>query len=564
MKHNDLVNKFVSDRFSLADKEMDELYDLISKEKEFVREIKDNWLMDDYISRVIATDRQMFPAQVSKRISELSPLQKTVLTMDQIVSASKTARLSLSGRYRHKISERRPSPIASQRTSAISNRRVPAKKTEISSILWLVVAMFILMMGVYYFQNKTQSSNLPREAPLVESKIPKIKMDLPKIVAITENAFVLKDAAKKTSKLLGFELEVGNVIETGKGGSITLEYSDKTKVFINEESVLRISNSTFKEIYLKSGRISSDVSSQKNPFQITTDNSIVKVLGTSFNLGIQKDLTNSKNIYTELIVTKGKVEIENTTTKNKAVLTQGQIVTVKNGMALEILNANAKNLIYDFSSVNLPKGLELVKIKNAQIENGVLSIADGQAMFKFKSSDWKFPIKVSSQTKILPYSKVGSFLLPIIYIEDSEYGIFTEGISFSFLTDIWINHETYITEDRFFYFICSYTKGGKTKNISVRVFYLEKGKGSDDIMLLLKGNREGKIEFDNLEIREIKNSDVPDFQEAKSIFRNLPRVKDKQTILYEKFPVLYNDKKEYRSIKILFGPKAIQTFDQFK
>ena len=107
MTPNELVDKFIIDRFSLSEIELDELLALITKDHELVRNIKDSWLMDEYISRVLASDRLIFPAQVLKRISEINSNQKQELTMDQIIRASKSTLLSSSGRYRHKVLESR-------------------------------------------------------------------------------------------------------------------------------------------------------------------------------------------------------------------------------------------------------------------------------------------------------------------------------------------------------------------------------------------------------------------------------------------------------------------------
>jgi hypothetical protein len=53
MTPNELVDKFIIDRFSLSEIELDELLTLITKDHELVRNIKDSWLMDEYISRVL-------------------------------------------------------------------------------------------------------------------------------------------------------------------------------------------------------------------------------------------------------------------------------------------------------------------------------------------------------------------------------------------------------------------------------------------------------------------------------------------------------------------------------
>ena len=61
-----------------------------------------------------------------------------------------------------------------------------------------------------------------------------------------------------------------------------------------------------------------------------------------------------------------------------------------------------------------------------------------------------------------------------------------------------------------------------------------------------------------IEIKEINNSEVPDIVEGKNLFKSLPRIKDLQIGSFEKFPVIYNNQKEYRNVNVLYGPKAIE------
>ena len=298
MTPNELVDKFIIDRFSLSEIELDELLALITKDHELVRNIKDSWLMDEYISRVLASDRLIFPAQVLKRISEINSNQKQELTMDQIIRASKSTLLSSSGRYRHKVLERKPSAISdkrpsstsSKRSSTISNRRKFSKKSRSSPFVLLIAAVLILSIGVFLFiKMNSPTKNLSADAPITFAK--NLESDLPTIVS-GEKASVFNGASSKSLNYLGLSLKEGAELKVEKGGSLVLEYTDRTRVVLHEDSVLKVSNAKNKELYLDSGRISCEVSKQIVPFKITSYNSKIEVIGTVFEIGIQKDISN--------------------------------------------------------------------------------------------------------------------------------------------------------------------------------------------------------------------------------------------------------------------------------
>lgn len=554
----DLVEKFKIDRFSLDSSELNELLELISKDKELVSDIKNNWLMDEYISRVISIDRGMFPAQVLKRISELDSLQKNNLTMDQIVTASKNAKLSTSGRYRHKISGRKPSVISSKRVpevistkpSSTSGRRKFLKKSRRSPIILLIAALLILSFGVYYYTKM----NTVTQLPVVETS--KNDFDSPKIIS-AEKAVVIEGEEFKNSGLVGLSLKERTTLKVEKGGSLILEFSDRTRIDIQEESVLKLGASKNKELFLEMGRISCEVTKQKNHFKILTNNSVIQVLGTSFTLGIQKDIAKPININTELIVNQGKVEIENISTKEKVIVNQDQYIVVKNDKKLVVLEVPLKNLRYDFSARQLPKGLELVDFKNAEFLNGSLVVADGLAKYKLKTDGWKFPLKVSYRYKCLP-SAVDKTIVVMsgVLWDDISYGILARGVPFTLFSGVWVSFDTYITEDNYIYSVCHSDKTDKSGNISSRFSFMERGKNSEALIILLKGWRDGDSEFDDIEVSEIKKTELPDIQEAKNIFKSLPRSEVTINFLYEKFPVIYNGKKEYRPVNIHYGAKV--------
>jgi CHASE3 domain sensor protein len=564
MTPNELVDKFKMDRFSLSNIELDELFELISKNHELVRDIKDSWLMDEYISRVLASDRQNFSAQALKRISELNPTNKQVLTMDQIVKASKDIKLSSSGRYRHKVSERQPSAISSKRPSAksskrsatVSGRRNFSKKSKSSSVFLLLVALLLLAVGAFALLKKNSLANINPDSPVEFSQ--NLTTDLPKIIA-SENAFIFNGESSNGSKYLGLSIQEGVELKVKKGGSLVLEYSDRTRVVLKEESSLKVSSSKRKELYLESGRISCEASKQKVPFKINTSNSKIEVLGTVFEIGMQKDISNFKNDTTNVMVIEGKVEVENIISKEKIIVSQGQHTVVNMEKKLVVFDNKTKSIQYDFSDSNLPNGLELVELKNAKLLNGNLVVTNGFAAYKIKNANWKFPLKVSYLTKYVPRtSETTIVLMSGLLWNDTSYGILSRNIPFKLESAIWVKFDTYITEDNFFYCICSANIDDRVEKVSSRFAYLEKGNKTDSLILLLKGYFDGEVLFDNIEINEINNSEVPDIDESKNLYKSLPRSKDLKMATFDKFPVIFNNLKEYRTVNVQYGPNALE------
>ena len=548
----ELIKKFKTDRYALTDHELDEIYVLIKGNHQYAREIQENWLFDDYLSRAICIDRQMFPTQVLIRISDLEADQNKVLTMDQIINGSKNAKLTNSGRYTRKVSERRKSTFSSRRVAAPSGRQKVHKKSSNSNFFISIAALLILGLGFFYYQ-VTKNNSIKKENLPAIAEINNVKLDSGKIVSAINATVQLKN--KKYNKDLSqLSIEKGMTFKVEKGGSLIFEFEDKTKVVMQENSSLKIANITSKELNLDYGQINCEVSKQISPFLINTKNSQIKVLGTVLNVGVKRDIFVPANETTELVVEKGSVEIENTNSKEKVLVSQGEYAVVNRNEKLESRALPTKKLKYNFSE-KIPSGIVLTDIVNSKLEDGQLKVGrEGRVFVKLKNTEWKFPLKVSINIKF-DEKHTSQIISTSMVWNDVSYGIWTVGVEAFFKVNEWIKLESYITEDGYFY--SNYSNINNNTNLESycgRLYYLEKSSKSDELEIILNDY----AIYEGLEISEIKSSEIPDFSEGKEIFRKLPRKDNISLTTVEKFPRVINGKLEYRRATIQTLAKPFQ------
>ncbi len=104
-----------------------------------------------------------------------------------------------------------------------------------------------------------------------------------------------KDKGILSRLILGVPILAGNSIQTGENSSVTLEFIDNSRIILEENSILNIeilksSQQTGKShfrVYLKKGRLETQVTPQKNPasrFEITTPVSVTSVRGTRYRV----------------------------------------------------------------------------------------------------------------------------------------------------------------------------------------------------------------------------------------------------------------------------------------
>lgn len=122
-----------------------------------------------------------------------------------------------------------------------------------------------------------------------------------------------------------------NTIQTPKGGQYQVTLPDGSKIWLNASSSLRypvefIGNERKVEL---TGEAYFEVTKNKaKPFRVYTDQEVVEVLGTHFNINAYKDELSTKTSLLE-----GSVQVTHIKSNNKAIIKPGQQSIVQNNSA---------------------------------------------------------------------------------------------------------------------------------------------------------------------------------------------------------------------------------------
>jgi hypothetical protein len=127
---------------------------------------------------------------------------------------------------------------------------------------------------------------------------------------------------------IGFRLEQGATIRTGRGAFVELAFSSDSgsTVALRDAATMQISeilSARKSALYLHTGRFSAIVSSALGGgFSVRTDTAVVGVRGTEF-------MVHAKGSWsTDVVVTKGVVEVTSVVIKDKKLVRAGEAVRV--------------------------------------------------------------------------------------------------------------------------------------------------------------------------------------------------------------------------------------------
>jgi len=124
------------------------------------------------------------------------------------------------------------------------------------------------------------------------------------------------------------EQVVRSVIHAPYGARVSFNLPDGTVGWLNSGS-----NLTYSQPFSQNRKVSLDgeawfdvAHNEKNPFEVCTDNSMVKVLGTSFNVSAYRG-----EHYIEVVLLKGKVEFYHNNLPEKVILSPSQKLVFRDG-----------------------------------------------------------------------------------------------------------------------------------------------------------------------------------------------------------------------------------------
>jgi transmembrane sensor len=179
-----------------------------------------------------------------------------------------------------------------------------------------------------------------------------------------------------------------------------IELEDGSKIWLSSKSLISYSEKFIKdkrEVAL-SGKAFFEVSKDNNhPFIVSTNNSSITVLGTSFNIDETKHRT-------EISVKSGKVKVESTVTNEQVFLNPNQfaIVTEEKLIVSEVTNPNYQswiNGIFKFKNTPIKQVIyDLNTFYNNQFELDSSKEYDCNLTAKFEKSDINTIVEVLEKT----------------------------------------------------------------------------------------------------------------------------------------------------------------------
>jgi hypothetical protein len=251
MSAESLIHRYLDDRSGLEAAELDELIALLRAEPARAVALREQLLLDDLVAQKLSVDRRNFPAQVGQRIADY-----------------------------HRGEEEMDNQVSDLRALAESEFERPSPWSGSSPwVKYIALAATILIAAVIFVPRF-----LPR-TPQAVAKVTAVEGD----VRIVVGMGVSKPSA-------GSAILTKQFISTLNGGSLTVEYADRTSIQINAGTQLSFDlDETHggKFIGLQEGEIVAAVSPQDagSPMTVKTPHAIATVVGTQFRLTVTADQT---------------------------------------------------------------------------------------------------------------------------------------------------------------------------------------------------------------------------------------------------------------------------------
>lgn len=114
---------------------------------------------------------------------------------------------------------------------------------------------------------------------------------------------------KKINISMGTTMEAGDIVRTGRGGTVTLVYKDGSKITVKEKSMIKIGSKNIPgsdSVTLIAGNLSGKFSRlKKGRKKIYTPTTICAIRGTEFDIGV------SKNGNSRVELKEGKLDVNN-------------------------------------------------------------------------------------------------------------------------------------------------------------------------------------------------------------------------------------------------------------
>ena len=198
----------------------------------------------------------------------------------------------------------------------IKREIAPTPRINYFKIVYKVAAIFIGLIGVYYFLNKNEPVIIVKEKNLLaeEEIVLKLSNGKTQIIKANGQSKIVDTKGKvigaqkgtkinyqNTSKTTSEEL-VFNELNVPYGKTFALVLSDGTEVHLNAGTVLKYPvkflEGKNRDVYLTGEAYFKVSKDKKHPFVVQSNDLNIRVLGTSFNVSSYSE---NKNIFTVLV-----------------------------------------------------------------------------------------------------------------------------------------------------------------------------------------------------------------------------------------------------------------------
>lgn len=299
----ELIARYVDDRESLSDLELQELMEVMEGNPALCRDLRALVCMDDLLSRTLCVERQNFRVQVAQRI----------LDERQGEPARQERRKRLLVDVR----------LLKEDRNAVEGQAVLRRRPSWPVFLpWTAAASVAVALGLWWVWHGARGEGAGQESIVAK--------------AGTVTGAVSVRGANGTTRVLGAGAEIGpgDRVLTGTNGEVELTWKDGTRITAREDTEFGFADCRLpdggyrKALDLTRGGFAASVAKQPKdrPLTVGTPHALCTVTGTKFFLLVAQ----ATNTFTRMDVTEGAVEFSPSAIVNR----QSRMFLVSAGQAV--------------------------------------------------------------------------------------------------------------------------------------------------------------------------------------------------------------------------------------
>lgn len=369
MSLDDLIHKYVEDRASLTEAELDQLIAGLRESPARAIELREQLILDDFISQKLAFDRRNFLSQVEQRIADFE--QGEVEIQNQVVELRYLAETEFS----------------------------PGQATGRDVAWWKVLAVAAaVLLGAF----------------LLGPRLLEFGREPLATVERADGSVLLTAGETDSAVSRGQPVAAGHQFTTPAGGTLELRFPDNTLVTIGADSQVTIDSDPQtggKLLHVERGELFAEVQKQRlgRPMVFATPQAWATVLGTRLRLTVDDRAT-------RLDVIEGQVELRRRSDGQSLLVSTAQTgIAGADNLAQHQLRwpDNRAGMIFLFDGdarntlVRSPQNLDVLQLTQlhahpaaAELSPGALRLSDGYFDSAEAGSDLLALLKASNELTV--------------------------------------------------------------------------------------------------------------------------------------------------------------------